>query len=227
MFLDAGAEWQRARLVFLDIDTQIDFMLPEGTLYLEDSRNIFGNLHRLLEYALLNRILILQTADTHTKDDPEFSTYGFPAHCVAGTPGWRRVPETYLLPDLVIPNREDAWHPPLTAERVILIEKPSFSIASNANALRFVEALRPCHFVTFGVATEGCVRRSILSLRSLGFEVSVVIDAVAAGQSKRGEQALEEFASLGVRPLVTDDVCSGGLLTGSRLSSASFQLSWH
>jgi nicotinamidase/pyrazinamidase len=227
MFFDAGAEWQRARLVFLDIDTQIDFMLPDGTLYLEDSKNIFGNLHRLLEYALLNRILILQTADTHTNDDPEFSTYGFPAHCIAGTPGWGRVPETYLLPDLVIPNCEDAWHPPLNEERVILIEKPSFSIASNANALRLVEALRPCHFVTFGVATEGCVRRSILSLRSLGFDVSVVIDAVAAGQIKRGEQALEEFASLGVRPLVTEDVCSGGLLRGSRLSSASFQLSRH
>ena len=225
MFLDAGAEGQQERLVFLDIDTQIDFMLPEGTLYLEDSRNIFRNLHRLLEYALLNRILILQTADTHTEDDPEFRAYGFPAHCVAGTPGWRRIPETHLVPDLVIPNVEGAWHPPLAQERVILIEKPSFSIATNCNAVRLVETLRPCHFVTFGVATEGCVRRSILSLHSLGFEVSVVIDAVAAGQSKRGEQALEEFAALGVRPLVTDDVCSGGLLMGSRVSSASCQLS--
>jgi nicotinamidase-related amidase len=208
--------------VFLDIDTQIDFMLPCGKLYLEESQRIRGNLHRLLEYALLNRILILQTADTHTQDDPEFTAYGFPAHCVAGTEGWRRVPETYLVPDRVLTN-DGEWTPPNGAERVILIEKPSFSIASNPNALRLVEALRPCHFVAFGVATEGCVRRSILSLRNLKFEVSVVIDAVAAGRIKRGEQALEEFASLGVRPLLTDDICSGKLLAEERANRISYR----
>lgn len=214
---------QIPRLVFLDIDTQIDFMLPSGKLYLEESRRIFGNLHRLLEYALINRILILQTADTHTEDDPEFATYGFPAHCVAGTDGWRRIPETDLVPDVVISNGCGEWVMPSGREHVILIEKPSFSIASNPNALRLVEALRPCHFVAFGVATEGCVRRSILSLRRLKFDVSVVIDAVAPGRVKLGEQTLEEFASLGVRPLLTDDVCSGKLLTEHHLNGISYR----
>jgi len=213
---------QMPRLVFLDIDTQIDFMLPSGKLYLEESRHIFGNLHRLLEYALLNQILILQTADTHTEDDPEFAAYGFPAHCVAGTEGWRRVPETYLIPDLILSSGGE-WVQPSGRERVILIEKPSFSITSNPNALRLVEALRPCHFVAFGVATEGCVRRSILSLRSLNFEVSVVIDAVAPGRIKRGEQTLEEFASLGVRPLLTEDIDSGKLLAEDHLNRISFR----
>jgi nicotinamidase/pyrazinamidase len=207
-----------SRLVFLDIDTQIDFMMPNGKLYLEESRHIFGNLHRLIEYALLNRILIVQTADTHTEDDPEFETYGFPPHCVAGTPGSRRVAETSLVPDLVISQGPGAPTPQIENERVILIEKPSFSIASNPNALRFIESLRPCHFVAFGVATEGCVRSSVLSLLSLKFEVSVVIDAVAAGRVKAGEQTLEEFTSLGVRPLTTEDICSGWLLGEARLS---------
>ncbi len=198
-----------SRLVFLDIDTQIDFMLPEGKLYLEESRHIFSNLHRLLEFALINRILILQTADTHTEDDPEFSTYGFPAHCVAGTPGWRRVPETDLVPDLILKNGDMQDLPMIDGQRSILIEKPSFSITSNPASVRLVEALRPCHFVVFGVATEGCVKKSILSLCSLGFDISVVIDAVAAGRIKAGEEALEEFASLGVRPIITEDVCSG------------------
>ena len=74
--------------------------------------------------------------------------------------------------------------------------------------------------MAFGVATEGCVRKSILSLRSMQFEVSVVIDAVAHGRIKSGEQALEEFTSLGVRPLITDDICSGALLAETRLSGA-------
>jgi nicotinamidase/pyrazinamidase len=214
---------QSSRLVFLDIDTQIDFMLPDGKLYLEESRHIFGNLHRLIEYALLNRILIVQTADTHTEDDSEFETYGFPPHCVARTPGWYRVPETSLVPDLVISQDPRACLQPTMHERVILIEKPSFSIASNPSALRLVELLRPCHFVAFGVATEGCVRSTVLSLLSLKFEVSVVIDAVAPGRVKAGEQTLEEFTSLGVRPLTTEDVCSGWLLGAGRLSGAMLQ----
>ena len=214
---------QSSRLVFLDIDTQIDFMLPDGKLYLEESRHIFGNLHRLIEHALLNRILIVQTADTHAEDDPEFETYGFPPHCVAGTPGWYRVPETYLVPDLVISQDSGTYLPPILLERVISIEKPSFSIASNPGALRFIESLRPCHFVAFGVATEGCVRSSVLSLLNLNFEVSVVIDAVAPGRVKAGEQTLEELMSLGVRPLTTEDVCSGYLMGYGRLSAAMLQ----
>jgi nicotinamidase/pyrazinamidase len=202
---------QKPRLIFLDIDTQIDFMLPDGRLYLEESRHIFQNLHRLLEYALTKGILILQTADTHTEDDPEFETYGFPAHCVADTPGWRRIPQTDLIPDRIIPKAFSAEVSSPRDERVILIEKPSFSITSNVNAVRFLDTLRPCHFIAFGVATEGCVRRSILSLRELGFEVSVVIDAVAPGRVKAGEQVLEEFASLCVRPLITEEVCDGVL----------------
>jgi nicotinamidase/pyrazinamidase len=219
--LSHAAASQTPRLVFLDIDTQIDFMLPEGKLYLEESRHIFNNLHRLLEYALIHGILILQTADTHTEDDPEFAAYGFPPHCVAGTSGWHRVPETHLVPDLVIPHTAPDWLPPIHNERVILIEKPSFSITTNPHALKLLESLRPCHFIAFGVATEGCVRKSILSLRSMNFDVSVVIDAVAHGRIKAGEQALEEFASLGVRPLITDDICSGDLLAESRMSSVS------
>jgi nicotinamidase/pyrazinamidase len=211
---------QNSRPVFLDIDTQIDFMLPEGKLYLEESRHIFGNLQRLLEYALRQRILILQTADTHTADDPEFETYGFPPHCVAGTPGWQRVQETFLIPDRVISHINEESFLPLKDERVILIEKPSFSIATNPNALPFLEALRPCHFIVFGVATEGCVLRSVLSLRELGFEVGVVIDAVAHARIKAGELVLEEFASLGVRPLIADEICSGGLFKHASASWA-------
>jgi nicotinamidase/pyrazinamidase len=207
------------RLVFVDVDTQIDFMLPHGKLYLEESRLILGNLHRLLEYALMRRILILQTADTHTDNDPEFTTFDFPAHCVAGTPGWNRVQETRLVPDLVISKDESSPLSFTGCERVILIEKPSFSIATNPRAIHLLRALQPCHFVVFGVATEGCVRQSILSLREMNFAVSVVIDAVAHGQIKVGEQALEEFASLGVRPLTTEDICSGSLLADRGLSS--------
>jgi nicotinamidase/pyrazinamidase len=212
------------RLVFVDIDTQIDFLLPHGKLYLEDSKTILPNLHRLLEYALTQRILILQTADTHTEDDPEFSTYGYPAHCVAGTPGWNRVQESRLMPDLVISKDKNS---PLLyggSEKVILIEKPSFSIATNPRAISLLEALQPCHFIVFGVATEGCVRKSILSLREMNFTVSVVIDAVGHGQVKVGEQALEEFASLGVRPLTSDEICSGALLAESRSSRSAPRL---
>jgi nicotinamidase/pyrazinamidase len=222
MFLqnDSG---NKPRLVFLDIDTQIDFMLPEGKLYIAESRHIFRNLHRLIEYALINRILIVQTADTHAENDPEFRTYDFPAHCVAGTSGWHRVQETRLVPDLVISQGCEEWRPPLGREGVILVEKPSFSIATNPHAIRLLEALRPCHFVVFGVATEGCVRRSIFSLRELDFAVSVVIDAVAAGRIQSGEQALEEFASLSVQPLITEEICSGRFLAQARAGSMAYR----
>ncbi len=62
------------------------------------------------------------------------------------------------------------------------------------------------------------MRKSILSLRSLGFEVSVVVDAVAAGRIKAGEAALDEFASLGVRPILTEHIYSVGSLASLPLT---------
>src|SRR3954467_8836544 len=79
-------------LVFVDIDTQRDFLEPTGALFIPGSGAILASLARLTAFARTRGIPVLATACAHTADDPEFPQ--FPPHCMVGTPGQERVAET-------------------------------------------------------------------------------------------------------------------------------------
>src|SRR5512135_1494803 len=79
---------------FIDIDTQRDFMLPGGALYVPRAETLLPALERLTRFAVDNGIPLISTMDAHETDDPEFAR--FPRHCVKDTPGYAKIPETLL-----------------------------------------------------------------------------------------------------------------------------------
>ena len=82
------------KTVFVDIDTQFDFMNPKGTLNVPDAEDIIDNIKKLFGYAKEHKIKILSSTDAHKIDDPEFKL--FPPHCVKGTSGNQRLKPAYL-----------------------------------------------------------------------------------------------------------------------------------
>ncbi len=56
-------------LVFVDIDTQRDFLEPTGALFIAGSESIVDNLARLTEHARRRGICVLATACSHSLDD--------------------------------------------------------------------------------------------------------------------------------------------------------------
>jgi len=68
--------------------------------------------------------------------------------------------------------------------------------------------LGPCRFVAFGVATEYCVRDSVLSLRKLQVPVDLVVDAIRPITEEGGRKAIEEVVGAGARLVTTDEVCT-------------------
>jgi nicotinamidase-related amidase len=199
----------------MDVDTQEDFMLPGGALArMPNVARIIPNLKRIFDYAKERRLTILLATDAHVPDDPEFAKYNFPPHCVVGTTGQLRIPETDLTPTLVVRNRPDSFLPPLPEvdHLVVMVEKQHFSVGTNPNFSALLAALGPCHIVATGVASGGCVKQSILSLLELGASVSIVVDAVGPDiHEDMGRAAIEELGGLGVRAVTTEDVCSGAL----------------
>jgi len=191
-------------LAFFDVDTQVDFMLPHGRLYVPGAGEIIPNLVKLMSYARENGFPVLSSADAHAPDDPEFAIW--PPHCVAGTPGQQRIPET-LFPDaVVIPSRSGAFDPPAQWPSQIIIEKPTYDTAANPNFDAILRALGFRRLVVFGVATEYCVRAVALALRERGFPVDLVVDAIKAITEEGGRKALEEVTAAGVRLVTTADV---------------------
>jgi len=206
------------KLILMDVDTQEDFMLPHGAFGQMTSRanvgRIIPNLKRVFDYAAERKMTTILATDAHVPDDPEFSTYGFPAHCVIGTSGHLRIPETDIAPTLTIENRVGDFdgHLPQTDRLVVMVHKQHFAVGTNPNFASLIEALGPCHVLATGVATQGCVKQSVQSLLALGVPVTVVVDAVGPDiQEETGREAIEEMKAAGVSTVTTDELCAGVL----------------
>lgn len=200
-------------IAFFDVDTQVDFMLPHGSLYVPGAEVLIPNLVRLMTFAREHGIPVISSADAHAPDDPEFKIW--PPHCVIGTPGQQRIPETQFPDAVVVPSRADAFTPPRRWPGQIIIEKPTYDTADNPNFDAILMALGPRRAVVFGVATEFCVRADALALRERGFAVDLVVDAIKAITEEGGRKAIEEMKGVGVRLVKTADVCAANLDQGS------------
>src|SRR3954447_22240494 len=116
-------------LVFVDVDTQRDFLEPGGALYIAGSEEILPNLARLTGFARERGIQVLATACAHLPGDPEFEV--FPPHCVLGTPGQERV-EATSWPGSVILEPEARLEGELPSH--LTIQKVKYDVFSHPDA---------------------------------------------------------------------------------------------
>ncbi len=197
------------RRIFWDVDTQADFMLPGGKLYVPGAEKIIPNLRRLVDAARQGRVLLVSSACAHTPDDEEFRE--FPPHCVQGTPGQRKIPETLTTNVFVVPNVAGANLPAEVAPGLqILLEKRKLDVFTNPNAGAVLErvgrAFSPQEpaFTVFGVVTEYCVKYAASGLLDRGRRVEVVADAIETLNATEGKRTLDELVARGARLITTD-----------------------
>jgi nicotinamidase/pyrazinamidase len=191
-------------LVFVDVDTQRDFLDPDGALFIAGSEAIRPNLARLTRFALEHGIPILATACAHTEGDPEFAV--FPPHCLLGTPGQGRVAETAVPDGLIL---EEGKLPPNPLPPHLTIHKIRYDVFSNPDASRIVEhyAQGDPTFVVYGVATDYCVKCAVEGLLDRGKKVALIVDAIRAVDPSREADLLTGFAQRGALLTVTEVAC--------------------
>lgn len=192
-------------LVFWDVDTQVDFIHPGGKLYVRGAEKILPNLRRLTAWAERNRVLIVASADAHQPGDEEFRQY--PPHCLAGTPGQEKVPETRLTNPLVIPNRPAPFPADLEAAGQLILEKQKFDVFSNPNTEPLLERLgRQAEIVLYGVVTEICVAAAARGLLERGYRLRLVRDAIHHLEEAKALALLEEVEGRGGQLVTTAQV---------------------
>jgi nicotinamidase/pyrazinamidase len=191
-------------IVFWEVDTQKDFMLPGGNLYVPGAERLLPNIKRLTDAARQDRVFLVSHGCYHVKDDPEFST--FPPHCVKGTPGAGFVPEALTGKVATVPNQPAAKLPvDLSQYQQILLEKQTLDIFASLHADELLKRFDPrTEFVVFGVVTEFCVNFAARGLLERGRRVAVVQDAIETLNPKDGQQTISELKAGGARFVSTN-----------------------
>lgn len=192
------------RFIFWEVDTQADFMLPGGKLYVPGAERLLPNIRKLTDAARQDRVFLVSHGCYHAKDDPEFKL--FPSHCIKGTSGSAYVPEALTERVLRVPNEASSALPQdFSQYEQVLLEKQTLDIFESRHAEQLVKRLgTEAEFVVFGVVTEYCVRLAAKGLLNRGRRVSVVEDAIQTLKAEDGECAVAELRALGARFITTD-----------------------
>ena len=175
------------RQALIVIDVQNDFC-PGGTLAVPHGDEVIAPLNRLIDQFLERGDPVFKSRDWHPPKTKHFTQYGgtWPVHCVQNTKGAE-------------------FHPALRDDpRITIVSKgmgdsdgySAFDETELASQLREdgVEEL-----VVGGLATDYCVRSTVLDAIGKGFRVKAVEDAMRAVelQPGDGEKAIKEMRAAG------------------------------
>jgi nicotinamidase-related amidase len=168
------------------IDFQNDFT-PGGALGVDGGDEIAERINQLAADDRFD--LVVATRDWHPPDHGSFTDQGgiWPVHCVQGTPG------AELFAGL------DRANVDLILDKGQPVDTDGYSAFDGT---RFDELLRERGIdrLTFvGLATDYCVKNSVLDARELGFEVEVDTDAIRAVDREPGDgdRAIEAMRAAG------------------------------
>jgi nicotinamidase/pyrazinamidase len=160
------------------VDVQKDFC-PGGALPVPRGDEVIPALNDYIKIFKKANTRIFATRDWHPPNHVSFKAQGgpWPPHCVQDTEGARFHPDLKLPGDTAIVSK--AMDPLREAYS-------GFDGTELANTLKTQGATRV--FVG-GLATDYCVKNTVLDARKLGFEVVLLLDAVRGINVKPGDVA--------------------------------------
>jgi len=201
-------------IIFWNVDTQKDFMLKNGKLYVPGAEEIIPKLKEITELGKKSNIQIINTGDLHNEnsselsDNPNFKTT-FPPHCTIDSEGMEFIDETNpttsknycAIPwfDTEAPIPEDT----IKKYSNIIIYKDDFDVfKGNKFTDNLLKMLNPKVVVVYGVATDVCVKFAIQGLLKRNIIVILIEDAIKGlGDCK---QLIEEWKKKQVLVITMD-----------------------
>ena len=195
-------------MILWDVDTQVDFMLPDGKLYVPGAEKTVPAIKRLVDAVRAAGVVHVASADDHELTDAEISDapdfeQTYPPHCLRGTRGARKIPETEQ--EDPVPITFEPLPEKYLAGREFLLLKKSFDVFTNPNTDRLLTHLDPDEIVVFGVATDVCDDAAIRAFLQRGRRVRFVEDAARGLDKARVAASTAAWREAGVQFTTADE----------------------
>ncbi|KYH41228.1 MAG: hypothetical protein AYL31_004880 [Candidatus Bathyarchaeota archaeon B26-1] len=179
------------------VDVQRDFC-PGGALPVPRGDEVIPVLNEYLERFRRAGAAIYATRDWHPPNHKSFREYGgeWPPHCIQGTEGAEFHPNLKLPSDALIISK--ATEP----------DKEAYSGFEGTNLKESLESRGVKRVFVGGLATDYCVKSTVLDALKYGFEVFLLVDAVRGVDLQPGdsERAIEEMVRRGAKRITLSDL---------------------
>jgi nicotinamidase/pyrazinamidase len=169
------------RIALLIIDVQNDFC-PGGALPVEDGDQVVPVLNRYIGLFSEYGLPVYATRDWHPRNTPHFIEYGgqWPPHCVQNTWGAQFHAELDIEGKVTVVSKG------------MTVESEGYSgfeaIDSQGRSLdELLQAQQVVALVVGGLATDYCVRATVLDAQRRGYETYLAIDAVRGIDAHAGD----------------------------------------
>ena len=183
-----------AKQALLVVDVQNDFC-PGGTLAVDKGDEVVEPLNQLIDEFLDRGAPVYKSRDWHRPTTKHFQAYGgtWPVHCVQNTRGAE-------------------FHPALRDDpRINVISKglgdtDCYSAFDETDLAAQLHQQNVEEVLVGGLATDYCVKNTVLDALKNGFKVKALKDAMRAVdlQPGDGERAIEEMRAAGAEIVSTD-----------------------
>ena len=177
------------------VDVQNDFC-PGGSLAVPEGDAVVPVLNQYLERASAAGIPIVASRDWHPQETAHFAAFGgtWPVHCVQGTPGAAFHTGLRLPPETLIASKgmsaRDEGYSALEGQ-----------LPDRRNVLDALRERGVTRIYAGGLATDYCVRATVLGALAAGFETFLLRDASRAVDVTPGdgERAIAEMLAAGAK----------------------------
>ena len=176
------------------VDVQNDFAGPRGSLYVSGGEEIIEPIDALIEAARASGATVVYPPDWHPAVTPHFAKDRgvWPVHCVKESWGAELYPGLTVEGEVVRKRGggEDAYSG-------FSVRDPTSELVSPTPLEDILRSAGVARVVVVGLATDYCVKETALDAPRLGFDTTVLTDAVRAvnlepGDGDRAVAALAE-----------------------------------
>ena len=188
----------RPDVALVVVDVQNDFAHPDGTLFVHGGDDVVARVNREVHAAVDGGAIVVYTQDWHPPDTPHFADRGgtWPVHCVRDTWGAELHDDLALVPGAPQIRKgtgDEDGYSGFTVRDLATdtdVRTPLDELLRDAGITAVV---------VVGIATDVCVKATVLDSIELGYDTTVVADATAAVELEPGDRdrALAEMAAAG------------------------------
>jgi nicotinamidase/pyrazinamidase len=176
------------KTIFWNVDTQKDFIEPDGKLYVQGAEEIKQKLRQITKLAKEYNIRVVNTADYHFVNSRELDKNPdmmntFPEHCMAGSEGAEYIKETDPESPIIFDWDKDYFISndllDINHHRNIVLRKDAFDVfRGTPHAKKILEIISPDVVFVYGVTTNICVNFAVVELAKKVKQVYVIADAI-------------------------------------------------